>query len=83
MRITAAKATQDGVVYQIRYVVGEDNVNPQYGRIALEPMDPDDPGFRDPLTVADMEALVAERVDVDALEAASLVEKVTDEYPLV
>lgn len=83
MKITAAKATQDGVVYQIRYVVGEDNVNPQYGRIALEPMDPADPDFKDPLTVSDMEALVAARVDVAALEAASLVEPVTDNYELV
>lgn len=82
VKITTAKAT-DGVVYQIRYVIGEGNVNPQYGRIGLDYLDPADPSFKDPLTVADMEALVAAQVDVDALEAASLVPKVTDEYPLV
>lgn len=82
MRITKAKAT-DGVVWLVRYVIGEDNVNPQYGRIGLPYLDPADPAFKDPLTTADMEALVAERVDVDALEAASLVPKVTDEYELV
>lgn len=82
MKITAAKANE-GVVFQIRYVIGEDNVNPQYGRISLPYLDPSDPEFKDPLTVADMEALVAAEVDVDALEAASLVPKVTDDYELV
>lgn len=82
MRIIKAQAV-GGVVYQIRYVVGEGNVNPQRGRVGLLPLDPEDPDFKDPLTVADMEALVAAAVDVEALEAASLVEAETDDYPLV
>lgn len=83
VKIIKARATPEGVVFEVRYIIGEGNVNPQYSRIALDPLDPSDPSFKDPLTVVDMESLVAERVDVAALEAASLVEKVTDEYPLV